>query len=315
MGRWKEFEKLAEQILAELQPMAEVKWNDFICGHLSGIKRQIDVSIRWSSGEDDYLTIVQAKDYDERVGVEIVDTFLSVIRDVGATGGVLICRSGFARTVSNYARKCGVSLLNLHDAQSTNWSLQLTVPILWVELTPMIKGHLAAYLKSDDRRVITDSLGPWFFTDEGRTRIDPVSTFKNYWNGPDARREVGVEHLLPVDDQPLRAMVLAADGTNQLRPVREFRVTYTVEQKAWFGRFRPSECRGLIDYLDRQAFIASHLPISEIPVERDESWEEIGDPARIVVSIRGTVVTTRQFIIIQDGQAQKLNIRYLGPER
>jgi len=159
MGRWKEFEKLAEQILAELQPMAEVKWNDFICGHLSGIKRQIDVSIRWSSGEDNYLTIVQAKDYDERVGVEIVDTFLSVIRDVRATGGILICRSGFARTVYNYARKCGVLLLNLHDAQSTNWSLQLTVPILWVELTPMINGHLAAYLKPDDRRVITDSLG------------------------------------------------------------------------------------------------------------------------------------------------------------
>jgi hypothetical protein len=46
MGRWKEFEKLAEQILAELQPMAEVKWNDFICGHLSGIKEPVWTHLR-----------------------------------------------------------------------------------------------------------------------------------------------------------------------------------------------------------------------------------------------------------------------------
>jgi hypothetical protein len=134
--RWADFESLAETILGELQPLAEVKLNDFIDGHLSGTKRQIDVSIRWSSGADNYLTLVQAKDTGRPADIKVVDEFLSVIRDVKATGGILICRSGFTRTAYTYARKCGISLLNLHDAQSTNWSLRLTVPIIWVELTP-----------------------------------------------------------------------------------------------------------------------------------------------------------------------------------
>lgn len=151
-------------------------------------------------------------------------------------------------------------------------------------------------------------------TDDGRTRIDPISTFRKYWNGPTAKREVGVEYRLPVDDQPLRMLVLAADDTTQSRPVREFRITYSVQQKAWLGQFKPTDCRGLINYLDEQSFIASYLPISEIPMERDERWEEIEDPAGIVVNVRGTVVTIAQSMIILDGRFHEPNTRYFGPE-
>lgn len=314
MSRWQEFEKLAGKILAELQPTAEVKRNDFIYGHQTETCRQIDVSIRWSSGDDNYLTIVQAKDRNRPADIKVVDEFLSVIKDVKATGGILICRSGFTRTAHTYARNSGVSLLNLHDAQSTNWCLQLTVPILWIELTPKVNSYLEAYPEIGDRIATNDPLGPPMTMGDGITRIDPISTFQKYWNGSTAKREVGVEHRLPVVNQPLQVIVLAADGTTQLRPVRDFRVTYTVEQKAWLGRFQPIECRGLVDYLDEQSFIASYLPISEIPMERDERWEDIDDPTKIVVSIRGTVVTTAHSMTILGGQAQELNIRYFGPE-
>src|SRR5215469_1369836 len=101
--RWREFEVLAETILAELQPHAEVKRNDFIEGRLTETKRQIDVPIRWSDGVNSYLTIVQAKDHGRRADIKVVDEFLSVIRDVKATGGILICRSGFTRTAHTYA--------------------------------------------------------------------------------------------------------------------------------------------------------------------------------------------------------------------
>jgi hypothetical protein len=80
-----------------LQPLAEVKRNDFIYGHLTEANRQIDVSIRWAAGEDQYLTIVQAKDHARPADIKVVDEFLSVIKDVQATGGILICRSGFTK--------------------------------------------------------------------------------------------------------------------------------------------------------------------------------------------------------------------------
>src|SRR5437773_7957303 len=134
MARWQEFEQLAQKILAELQPRAKVVWNDSIYGHLTQSKRQIDVSIRWKEGSDEYLVVVQARDTSDPADVNVVGEFSSVIRDVTANKGILICRSGFTKTAQAYARNCGISLFNLHDAQSINWSLQLTIPILWVEL-------------------------------------------------------------------------------------------------------------------------------------------------------------------------------------
>jgi hypothetical protein len=41
MARWQESERLAEKILAELQPLATARWNDFIYGHLTETRRQV----------------------------------------------------------------------------------------------------------------------------------------------------------------------------------------------------------------------------------------------------------------------------------
>ncbi len=310
--RWREFEILAETILTELQPYAAVKRNDFIQGHLTETKRQIDVSIRWSDGANSYLTIVQAKDHGRRADIKVVDEFLSVIRDVKATGGILICRSGFTQSAHTYARNSGVSLLNLHDAKSTNWSLQLTVPIVWIELTPKMMIRHKVYFEAGDSVPTDDPLGAPLTTD-GVSRINPISTFEKYWNGPDAKRDVGVVHNL-TSDKPVQAFVRAADGTIQLRPVLDYAMVYTVERQSWLGRFQPADCRGLIDYLDGQAFTASYLPLSEIPVQRDEQWEKIDDPAQVVVSTRGTIVTTAHILFVQGSKVEKLNFSYLGPD-
>lgn len=70
-----------------------------------------------------------------------------------------------------------------------------------------------------------------------------------------------------------------------------------MDRRAWLGQFAPAECRGLIDYLRDNAFIASHLPIGQIPVERDERWIEIDDPDEIALDTRGTLVTSIGFEI------------------
>lgn len=311
--RWREFEILAETILAELQPHAEVKRNDLIDGYLSETKREIDVSIRWSDGTNSFLTIVQAKDYSRRADIKVVDDFLSVIKDVKATGGILICRSGFTRSAHTYARNAGISLLNLHDAKSTNWSQQLTVPILWIELTPKVNVRYQVTFEDGDTIPTDDPLGPPLTTD-GTTRINPLGTFKTYWNGPDAKRDVGIAHTL-TSDKPVQAFVRAADGMRKLRPLIDYAIVYTVERQSWLGRFQPADCRGLIDYLDGQAFTASYLPLSEIPVKRDEHWEKIDNPAQVVVTTRGTVITTAKIFVIEEAKVTKLDLNYIGPSR
>lgn len=311
MARWREFEQLAEKIIAELQPYATVKWNDSIYGHLSEANRQIDVSIRWKSEDDDYLAIVQAKNYGSPADITVVDEFLSVIRDVKANAGLLVCSKGFTKNAHTYARNTGISLLNLHDAQSTDWSLKLTIPIVWVELTPRVGIEAAARLEAGDSVPTDDPLGLPMTNDDGKTRIDPLSTFMRHWNGLAVNRTPGVVHRLG-SDKPVKAIVRAKDGTIQLRPVEHFAIAYTVEQKAWLGKFQPAECRGLVDYLDEKSFTASYLPLKEIPVKRDERWEEIVDPTQVAVTTRGTVVTTENVVVVSEGHVEKLDIRYIG---
>jgi hypothetical protein len=89
---------------------------------------------------------------------------------------------------------------------------------------------------------------------------------------------------------------VGTDGQTVWRPIA-FQMSYQVDRRAWLGQFTPDECRGLVDYLDGKAFIASHLPVGQIPVERDDRWVEIDDPDGVAVNTRGTVVTTIGFEI------------------
>ena len=131
MSDWEEFEKLAEKIFKELHNSAVIKHNDKIFGRQTQKHRQIDVSIRWNSNGSDYLTIVQTKDYKSPADINEVGEFLSVVNDVCASSGILVCNSGFTKDANTYARNVGISLLNLHDALSAKWSRKLTIPILW----------------------------------------------------------------------------------------------------------------------------------------------------------------------------------------
>lgn len=117
MKPWKQFEKLAEQIYGELSPDATVKWNDHIQGVDSQTARQIDVSIRWTLEGQDRLVIVQVKNWNHKADVKAVGEFSSVIQDVRANGGILVCKSGFTNNALRYGRNIGIRLHNLHDAQ------------------------------------------------------------------------------------------------------------------------------------------------------------------------------------------------------
>ncbi len=262
MPEWKDFEKLAELILAELDRAATVKHNDQIFGHETQKERQIDVSIRWSADGDDYLTIVQSKDHKTPADINKVGEFLAVVNDVKANGGILICTSGFTKDAHVYARNVGISLLNLHDAESTKWARALTIPILWNELEPSVDLRGEIFLEAGDSIPTHDPLGIPLTESDENSRINPVSTFQDYWNKDEINRTPGVVHRV-VPERPLKAIVRDINGDVKLRPVIKFSIDYTVGVKTWLGKFQPSQCRGIIDYLDHQAFTASYLPTSE----------------------------------------------------
>src|SRR4051812_24981509 len=113
--KWAQYEALAHKIMEDLMPFAEVTLDDHIHGTLSEGFRQLDVTAKWKDGDKDFLLIVQVKDLGRKADVNVVGTFRSVIEDVGAHKGVLICSGGFSKNAMKYAKNIGISLYSLHD--------------------------------------------------------------------------------------------------------------------------------------------------------------------------------------------------------
>jgi hypothetical protein len=301
MSDWIGFERLAERIARDVAPTAAtITWNDHLPGQISEIDRQIDVSIRWSDGDEHYLTIVQAKDWRDPADLPAVGEFASVVEDVGATRGVMVCRSGFTQGARTYARNKGIGLYNLHDAESQNWRLELTIPLLWIDLHPSGQFSCTVDLIKGESLPLDSGL-PVLFTHPGGPRIDPVAVFEGLWNAraiPDTPSE---PHQIQ-SEPPLSVAVQDTNGQTVWRSAN-LHMVYEVDRKTWLGQFTPDECRGLVDYLDDNALIVSHMPVGQIPVERDERWVEIDDPSAVALNTRGTLVTTIGFEIVHGSYA------------
>ena len=310
MSDWQDFEKLAHLIYAELSPGATVTWNEKVWGHDSETPRQIDVTIRWSADGTDYLHIVQARDRTAPADVNDVGEFASVVQDVRASGGSLVCRGGYTKSARTPARNRGLDLHQIHDAQSQRWSVVLQVPLLWVDLIPVLRPSLRVWLDAGES--IEDHFSDMqLTTDGGKTRLLPMKTFERLWNDGQLDQRLGMQHVLH-DPRPVSARVLTADGTPVWRPVTDFRLSYTVTRNAWLGWFTPAECRGIVDHVDHPAFFASHLPITQIPGVRAEDWHAVDDPDQIAVSIRGTVVTSTGYEVSPPEEQAPATFLYLG---
>ncbi|MFJ8818243.1 restriction endonuclease [Amycolatopsis thermoflava] len=313
MSTWRQFEILAETIYGELSPSAQVVLNDHIRGKLSEIDRQIDVSIRWQDNGQEYLTIVDTKDYRRPADVPDVGQFAELVHDVQASGGILVCASGFTKAAHTYARNRGLQLHNLHDAQSVRWSHALTIPILWTDLTPNVSFHMLGRFEAGDQISGQDDSYYAVSAAGERRQISVLATFAHLWNDGLAERSVGPTHRIH-SREPVEVKVIDINGAVSWRPLIDPQIVYEVASRSWLGQFQPSECRGLIDHLDDNAFVVSHLPIGQVPAKRDESWVVIDDPSNLAVTLKGTFVTTEHVVHLDPNSAEFSDFwaRYLG---
>ena len=312
--RWQHFERLAERVARDLAgSQAEVTWDAHLPGRESGLSRQIDVAVNWrdETGRE-YLTVIDCKDWSNPAGVNDIGSFASVVRDVGASQGILVCNAGFAGTVHNYARNLGLSLMNLHDAESEHWSRALTVPIVWTDLEPQVTTRMSARFEAGDG--IKLDAHTQLRDTKTRAEFPLFDVFEKLWNTERLPRGAGATFSVTLPESTLELQALAgAAGTPTWRPIEELGFTYVVKSKSWLGNFRPERCRGLIDYLDSSAFHISYLPKAEIPGERGAEWLPIEERELLAVLPRGTYVTSEGFeIVVGSADVQHVQWRRLG---
>lgn len=296
MVKWKEYEKLATKIYTELQPNASVIHDDKIIGKDSGIERQIDTSIRAKVAGHNLLIIVQARSSNQKADINDVDGFANVVKDVRASKGVLISNAGFTKGASDLARNLGVDLCSLHDAHSRDWSIEIKLPLLWIELIPYITVQLQVFLQKGDT-IPKDPKHMVLSTDKGKTRQLPLNTFIAMWNEGKLGHRLNIPYTIRSEQKGIELLT----GKRIWRPIDSFSLIYEVKRKgAWLGYFSPSDCRGILNRLKDELTI-SYLNIGDIPMKRDESWKSVDDPEKVVVATKGIFATTQLVKVSLDG--------------
>lgn len=315
--KWKEFEELAANILEAITSESKVVLDDRIYGHLTQQKRQIDVSIRSKIGNRDILAIVQARDHKKPADINDVGEFESVIRDVRATKGILICKGGFTEKAKIYAKNIGIDLLNLHDAQSKNWNLEIQLPVLWAEF----KTDLFLDLEIDSPEPLIAEINSmdnsYFLTeDAGKSYVNLISTFNRWWNDGSIPKIPNHVHKINMSQEFHIKAMRESDNQTVWIPVTKLSFVYEIKPiKYLLGYFQPSELKGVIDYHDDEAFIASHLPpLDEIPKIPEKDWVEIKDPKTLPIDIKGTILSVRAIQEFNANSFGKMTIDGNEPE-
>lgn len=216
------FELVTKKIYEHLSPDCTVTHDDKIPGKDSGIVRQIDVSIRGKVGTHEILVIVQCKNFKgSRVNVNHIGELHSVMQDVGASKGILVSNAGFTKGAKGLARKKGVDLCSIHDAETKDWRLELKYPVVWEEITPIFNFSFQAHLEKGDQFSTLDH--PVI------SGVNIFEEFNNKWNN----REIELDKIkqkYPINIKNPTFQLL----DNRDIPVKNVQATITLEKKYYF---------------------------------------------------------------------------------
>ena len=282
--KWLDFERLIARIYKCISPNATVVHNDKIPGHKTGTDRQIDVSIRFREAGCDFLVIVQAKTNANPLDINAIGEFASVVEDVRATKGVLICNSGFTEKALVYARNIGIDLCSAHDAESKNWRTILKLPVVWVRLSTSIRCEMILELEHGDT-ISTEFLKWRFSGNDGRNAFSVWDQFQESWNSHTLSMEPGKPHDFAIGHDELR--FLAGEAW---RPVCEVSFTYMVERMVLRNEVETQDFTGIRNLLTDNLEFA-HLGVSIPPRMPEYGWTAIGPEEERIISMKPAIVT------------------------
>jgi hypothetical protein len=272
-----DYEKLVAKIYRDLEPYAVITHDDKIKGAESNIERQIDVSIRTALAGHEILVIVQAKHMRRPADVNIVGEFKAVIEDVRASKGVLVCSSGFTEAALEYGRGLGIDLCSAVDAQNRKWSLDLKIPLVWVETDGEVEVgfELAPDRNNDNPLSVRTDLSKWKLS---RNEDLPETTIGQYladlWNEGKLDRTPKVDHSYDVIEKTLRVLL----GDDFWCPIADMKVHYKTTRTGWLGAYSLRDCRGIFNH-GRKTLVAKAVISSvDMPFVRDPTWPILEDP-------------------------------------
>lgn len=95
---WQRYEYSVSLLLAAMDRGARVEHSKWIDGHLSQVRRQVDVLVQGTVVGLEITIAVECKRYRRPVGIERIDQFVGKLLDLAADRGILYSYSGFSES-------------------------------------------------------------------------------------------------------------------------------------------------------------------------------------------------------------------------
>lgn len=125
------YERLAALVFKALEAKSAVIHDLKLAGTDPDVKHQIDVTVEIAGTMK--RVIIECKDFDgsgDKIGLDIVRSFRSVIEDTEADEGIVITCNGFTEDAQKYARSKGIKLAVLRLFETRDMGGRITKVIL-----------------------------------------------------------------------------------------------------------------------------------------------------------------------------------------
>lgn len=122
---WQDYEQLVRdihEVLGREDGVEIICWGSAcrVTGN-SGTEHQIDVLTRHRAALYDYLTAIECKYWNKRVGKGNIATFCGVLEDINVDKGVVVSKMGFTDPAKRYAASMNIGLIELRKPVDDDW--------------------------------------------------------------------------------------------------------------------------------------------------------------------------------------------------
>ena len=124
LNKSKDYETSVANYLVNNNPDFLVRYNRFIKGRYSQIKRQIDILLI----NDKRKIIVECKYYNKKVNIKVIEEFISFLDDVEVNEGLLITNIGVSKSVIKRISESEINIKILNEKDLEKYSLTALIP-------------------------------------------------------------------------------------------------------------------------------------------------------------------------------------------
>jgi restriction endonuclease len=110
------YERLAAVVFRQLTGQAAI--HDLRLVGSSGVAHQIDAVV----GEQRSRVLIEAKDYDTKIGLSVVRDFWGVVEDVRPSEAYIVTTEGFTKPAIQFAQAKGIKLALLRPPRDEDWA-------------------------------------------------------------------------------------------------------------------------------------------------------------------------------------------------